>query len=237
MNGKTLVLTLIALTALIFAISACEKEKIVESTEYISETEYITLPPDTVFQVRIDTVYTSDSTIINNTDTVTITVHDTVVQVTTIIDTVFSVDTVTTIQHHYDTTTVTIVDTVTTLQCDPNEYLAMAALQYYANSEVIQFINSEFGYTDGWVLYLNPFQSDVQSPSAGVYDIYGYIDYWTPEWDGYYVLEYYYRIDYTSGDPTNPENWTLSEPPAASPTRQPGMRIVPETSDAIRDLR
>lgn len=53
---------------------ACEKERIVESTEYIERIEYIQLPGDTVYQT--DTIF--------NGDTIVQTVYDTI----TIVDTV-----------------------------------------------------------------------------------------------------------------------------------------------------
>ncbi|UCG63155.1 MAG: hypothetical protein JSV52_07710, partial [Candidatus Zixiibacteriota bacterium] len=44
---------------MILSLPGCEKEKIVESTEYIHDIEYVELPADTVF--RVDTVLIQDS--------------------------------------------------------------------------------------------------------------------------------------------------------------------------------
>jgi hypothetical protein len=205
------------------AVAGCEKEKIVESTEYIHDIEYIELPPDTVLQV--DTVFVSDSTTIYSTDTIFL--FDTVVQIEQIYDTLYIHDTVTTIQYYYDTTF--IVDTITLTQCAPNEYLALTAMQYYCDPLVIDFVNAEFGLTEGWILYLSAFQLDVTQLSSDIYDIYGYIDYWTIDWSGYYPLEFYWRITYVSGDPADPTNWQLSDPPSVAPGHQPGIRLIQES--------
>jgi len=66
------------------------------------------------------------------------------------------------------------------------------------------------------------------SPSTGVYDFYGYIDYWTPDWSGYYLLEYYWRMTYLGGDPTDPNNWRLSDPPAGASGRDSGLKLSVE---------
>jgi hypothetical protein len=184
----------------------CEKEKIVESTEYVHDIEYVQLPPDTV--VKIDTVFISDS----------VTVHTT--------DTLFLYDTV--VQHDYDTTFVT--DTVLVSQCDPNEYLAVAALHYYSDPLVLDYIDQQFGYNDGWIFYLSSFQLDLTRQSSDVYDIYGYIDYWTPDWSGFYPLEFYWRLTYTDGDPADPRNWELNEPPTAAPGYQPGLKLIQDST-------
>ncbi len=228
--------------SIIFAwliMAGCEKEKIVESTEYIHDIEYIQLPPDTV--LKIDTVYLSDSVTIYDIDTMYI--FDTVVQVNYIYDTahiydtvhiyetvyihdtVHIYDTVTTVVHHYDTTVVT--DTVTVSQCDPNEYLAMTALHYYSDVAVIEYIYQAYGYDDGWVFYLSSFQVDLTKQSASVYDIYGYIDYWTPDWSGYLPLEFFWRMTYTGGDPADPNNWQMTDPPTSAPEHEPGLRTIP----------
>jgi len=201
---------LLLLIAALVGAAGCDKEKIVQSTEYVHDTQYVEQPPDTVFQV--DTVYNNDSVIVNHTDTLT--VHDTVVQV----------------NYVHDTVTVYQTDTVLTTQCDPNEYLAFSALQYYCDPLVIQFINNEFGLTDGWIFYLSAFQVELTTQSASTYDIYGYIDYWTPDWSGYYPIEYYWRLTYTGGDPADPESWRLDDPPANAPNHTPGIKISEDAS-------
>jgi hypothetical protein len=68
-----------------------------------------------------------------------------------------------------------------------------------------------------------------------VYDLYGYIDYWTPDWSGYYPLEFGYRLTFTGTDPTNPNDWDITEAPATGSSPHPGgLRIVPETTNAHR---
>jgi hypothetical protein len=225
----------IAVILLLFAVSlillqtGCEKEKIVESTEYVRDVEYVEVPPDTIYQV--DTITNHDSTTVTLSDTVTIT--DTIVQVDYVYDTVRVYDTVETVVNHYDTTVV--VDTVETVRCNPNEYLAIAALQYYVDPLVLEFINSEFGYSDGWIFYLSSFQLELTRQSSTTYDIYGYIDYWTPDWSGYYPLEYYWRLTFTGGDPADPQDWQLSDPPTGSPSLTPGIKLIPDaTQRSIR---
>ena len=215
---------------------SCSKEKIVENTEYVHDIEYVQLPPDTI--IHFDTLTVNDSVTVNHLDTLI--VLDTIVQVNQVHDTVIVNhtvtvhDTVVTVQHHYDTSFV--VDTVTVQQCNPNQYLAYTAMQIGADQQVIQFINQQFGYTDGWVLYLSSEQVELTRQSANVYDIYGYIDYWTPDWSGYYPLEFFWRMTFTDGDPADPSKWQMSDPPATSPSRQPGVRIAPSPSSTQRQL-
>ncbi len=201
---------MLLLVAALLGAAGCDKQKIVES--YIHDTQYVEQPPDTVFMV--DTVFTNDSVLINHTDTVL--VHDTVVQVSYI----------------HDTVTVTVTDTVMTAQCTPNEHLAFAALQYYCDPLVIDLVNSEFGLTDGWIFYLSAFQIELTQQSANIYDIYGYIDYWTTDWSGYYPIEYFWRMTYTGGDPADPENWQLDDPPASAPDHSPGVKVIEDPSRA-----
>lgn len=207
---KVIILSvIITVSYLLFFAAGCEKEKIVESTEYIHDIEYVESPPDTVY--RVDSVFSSDTVTIHTTDTVI--VFDTVVQV------------------EY------IHDTVLTYQCDPNEYLAIAALQYYTDPLVIELVNQEYGYDDGWVFYLSSFQLDLNPVSSDVYDIYGYIDYWTPDWSGFYPLEFYWRLTYTGGDPADLNNWQLSEPISAAADRRPGVRLKPDAAAGQRSIR
>jgi hypothetical protein len=203
------------LTMMVFLVVAgCDKEKIVETTEYIHDVEYVELPADTVFVN--DSVHTTDTLIL----------YDTVVQVEQVFDTVFVHDTVTNV----------IVDTVLNNQCTPNEFLAMGALEYYTDPLVLEFINAEFGYSDGWIFYLSAFQSEFTKQSANVFDLYGYIDYWTPDWSGFYALEYYWRLTFTGGDPANPNNWQMSEPPGGVSGYQNGVSLTqdPSRKDAIQ---
>jgi len=251
------------LVLLVLSISTgCNKEKIVESTEYIRETEYIEQPPDTVtvhdtitqtvhyydtttlidtvFQtdnvfdtmIVVDTVYESDLvydtivvtdtlvTVVNYYDTTT--TVDTIYQIDPVYDTVVQFDTIVTVEHHYDTTY--SVDTVGVSQASPVALLAYTAMQYYSDPIVLEFINQEFGETDGWIFYMSIYQNEVAYPSTGVYDFYGQIDYWTPDWSGFYPFEYYWRLTYVSGDPADPRNWGMSDPPGEfAPGRQAGV--------------
>jgi hypothetical protein len=212
-----------------FALSGCDKERVTESTEYVHDIQYVELPPDTIaiFDTLfvggsdtitiIDTIFVGGGDTINTTDTFY--VHDTVTQVTYIHDTVFTHDTVTTVVH----------DTVEVSQCAPNEYLALAALQYYSDPMVFDYIYNEFGVSGGWTFYLSAFQLEITQQSSGVYDFYGYIDYWTEDWSGFYALEFYWRVSYTSGDPAHPGNWQMSDPPTSAPGLTPGLKIIGET--------
>ncbi len=230
---KILMIGILALTVPL--ISGCDKERIVTSTEYVHDIEYIELPPDTVFLV--DTLLSHDSVLIYTVDTVVLydttiqIILDTVIQVINVSDTVFIYDTVVTVEQHFDTVIVT--DTVLTTQCLPNEHFAFAALQYYSDPLVLNLVYQQFGFTNGWVLYLSEFQSSLSARSSDVYDIYGYINYWTVGWSGYYLLEYYWRLSFMGGDPADPRNWRLSEPPrGASSGPQPGLKLFEDTTHA-----
>ena len=162
---------------------------------------------DTVHQVTWDTV------VVNNF------IYDTTVVTVTV------VDTVTQTVHHYDT--VTVVDTVETNVSLPYAHFAWTALPFHADPLVLEFINAEFGYTEGWIYYLSFAQSTFENPEAGVYDFCGYIDYWLPDFSGYYPLEYCFRMTYVGTDPADPMNWELIDTPA-SPGTDPGIRLAPE---------
>lgn len=218
---KIAMLGVLALTILVIA--GCDKERIVTSTEYIERVEYVESPPDTI--LLVDTLLVGDTVIVR--------VSDTVLQYDTIVQTIH--DTIVLIEQHYDT--ITITDTIANSQGLPNEHLAFAALQYYSNPLVIAYINLQFGYTGGWVFYLSEFQVDLNSGSSGVYDIYGYIDYWTPNWVAYYFLDFWWRLSYTGGDPSDMENWQMSEPPPTASGRPPGLRINQDRMQTIPALR
>ncbi len=226
-------LTLATAVILVAAFLSCERIEKVTETEYVHDIKYIENPPDTIF--KLDTLYRADTVIIRDTvegggiDTVIITniirdtvrIHDTVT-ITNIIH-----DTITVTRTIHDT--VTVIDTVETESCPPYAHFAFVALQYHADAEVIAFINSEFGYEDGWVYYLSIMMSEMSNPSTGVYDFYGYIDYWAPDWSGYYPIEYYFRVSYLGGDVSDPDNWQLSEPPSNA-KNQPGLHLVTRTA-------
>ncbi|MFH2034892.1 MAG: hypothetical protein ABIJ45_00700 [Candidatus Zixiibacteriota bacterium] len=216
-----IIVTLLAFLLIftIFGLNGCDKEKIVTSTEYVEKIEYVEVGGDTIY--LIDTVYSHDSTVVSTTDTV--------YQTSYIHDTIFSIDTVITQINHYDTVVITDIDTVTITQPSPSAGLAFSAMQSYSDGLVLDAINAEFGISDGWVFYLSVNQIDLSTVSSSVYDIYGYIDYWTTDWSGFYAFEFYWRMTYKGGDPTNPANWTLSEPPSLSPTREPGLMRIDKT--------
>lgn len=189
------------------------------------------LPPDTI--LIHDTVVINEG---GGTDTVYAT--DTVYQSETVYDTVTitETDTVETVQHHYDTTIVTVTDTVTVTQSSPDLANAYNALMYYTDPMVMEFIYAEFGLDDGWTLYSSGAQIAFAQASPGVYDIAGYIDYWTPDWSSYYPLEFQFRMSYTSGDPSDVDNWTITES-TAMPGYTSGVSVSKNNSDEQRSLR
>ena len=243
-------LGLIFLLLLTLAMYGCDKERIVESTEIIKDIQYIEQPPDTIFMV--DTLYRHDSS--------TTIIHDTIYQVTNHYDTIYShsVDTIVTTQTVRDTVfinqtdtvniattdTVTITDTVTVTQTvtdtvlvsqnSANSSLAFAALTYYSNTFVIDFINTEYGITEGYIFYLNEFQSDVTQSGANQWDIYGLIDFWTTDFTGFEALEFYWRLTYTGGDPSDPNSWTITDPPGNFAGTAPGIHAVNKSVTAER---
>lgn len=225
---------LLSLIVALLSVAGCDKERIVESTEYVHDIEYLESPPDTIFVT--DTIFSQDSVSVPGTDTIIVT--DTVVQVNNYYDTVMVevVDTIVTVQHHYDTVTVAVVDTVLSVQCDPNPYFAIIAMQYHTDPLVYEFVNQEFGLSDGYIFYLSSYQIEITAPSATSYDIYGYIDYWTTDLSGYYMIEYYWRVTYLGGDPLDMENWQLSEPPAKTSGHVPGINMSTEPIQIERTL-
>ena len=60
MIKPVVIIVALIIIAMILSLPGCEREKIVESTEYVHESEFVALAADTVF--RIDTVFTQDST-------------------------------------------------------------------------------------------------------------------------------------------------------------------------------
>jgi len=198
----TTILMILILSLLL--LSGCEKEKIVNTTETIREIEYVDVPGGTV--VRVDTVF------VNGQGADTVTVYDTTFQTTT--DTVF------------------VTDTVGSSSCSPVEQFAFAAMQYQTDPQVIEMVNAEFGLTEGWIYYLSEFQSDITVVSAGTFEIYGYIDFWTTDWSGYFPIEYLWRMTYTSGDPADPNSWQMSEPAGPVSGHPPGLHLVKDANRA-----
>jgi len=207
----------------------------------ISELKYIVLftnklptRTDTVFNSDTSTVYIMDTAFVfdtviqihNNYDTVNVYVYDTVSTVNNHYDTTYMIDTVLQVVNNYDTVTVTVTDTVQTAQCNPNAHTAVGALQYYSDPIVLEAIYNEFGYEDGWIFYLSTYQVALDNPAANIFDIYGYIDYWAPDWSGYYAFEYLWRLSFNGGDPANPTNWQMSDPPTGVAGYEPGLHRV-----------
>ena len=232
-NRPILILLTLTVLAVLISSFGCSKERIVESTEYIENTEYIELPPDTVRVYQIDTVFSHDSVTVETIDTLLVEIHDTISMIDTVTINIY--DTVTQVQQHYDT--VVIIDTVETSTFAPTISEGFTALQNYSDPLVLDFVNTEFGLTDGWIYYLSILQSNIVETSTGVYNVTGYIDYWAPDWSGYYALEYYWQIRYNGGDPTDASNWTLGDPPAASPTHSPGIKLSTDASRTDRPVQ
>jgi hypothetical protein len=243
-EGRFIVRKLLLAFILLFVgltIFSCEKEKTVTSTEYIHDIEYIEGPTDTVLMIdtllRIDTLIQYDTTGVNDIDTVTI--IDTVFQTATdtlyiteyIYDTTRIVDTVTITNHIYDT--VTVIDTVTNTECLPFVHFAFTCMPVHADPVILDFINTETGYSEGWIYYLSSAQTDMQSPSNGVYDFYGFVNYWTADFTGYYPMEYYWRMSYLSGDPSDPANWELSDPPMRTDGKVGGLKLIEKSAPNI----
>lgn len=184
--------SLFAATVLMIAISfGCSKERIVESTQYIHDTKYIDLPPDTV--LRIDTVFRQDSSLVYRTDTIR--VHD----------------------------TVTIRDTVVKSVYAPSAATAISAMEVQTDPLIFAYALQNFGDSAGWTTYLSPTQMAGQEVSTGVFDLYAYVMYWTGDFSGYYPFEIYWRMTYKSGDPSDAANWTMTDPPAATPGKIAGL--------------
>ncbi len=217
MKRLLLKIAFLGLLALLLFVSGCDKERIVQSKEYIHDVQVVT---DTV--VRIDTVVHHDSTVTHVVDTIRI--HDTVRT------TVYIHDTVQTVRNHYDT--VVVRDTVVKTLNPPSQVTAMNAMEIQSDQLVMQFINQQFGLTDGWILYLTPEQCAITQVSSTVYDIDAYVTYWASDWSGYYPLEVYWRLTYTSGDPNDPNNWQMTDPPSAVSGHQPGIRSAVKQAPA-----
>ena len=270
MNRKSLIIFAFLFLLIGLITTGCEKEKIVESTEYIHDIEYVNTPADTIF--KIDTVFKSDTTtttttvidtviildsstvsdtiFINDTTIMTITdsiaVFDTVTQIINNYDTVIIADTINTIEYNYDTLivadtintveyihdTISVTDTVQVSQNIPNEFLAFTALQYYSDPMVIEATTAEYGITGGYIFYLSAYQHSMTKQSTSVYDIYGYIDFWTTDWSDFYAYEYYWRMTYIGGDPADPLNWQISDPPAFNSSNTPGLNVIQKNEDA-----
>lgn len=183
----------------------CEKTTTTTSSEF----------HEIVGQNQSDTVFVHDTVFSNNGNPTTVYdttfVHDTVVQ------------------------TVTQVDTVTIQSSGPTVYTAFTAMQAYTDAQVIADVNATVGYTDGWVLYLSAYQSYIDNPSTNVWDLAGYIDYWSPDFSDFYAYEYGWRVSYVSGDPGDPNNWQFSDIPAGAPNGANGLKRVdkPESRKTV----
>jgi hypothetical protein len=225
-NMKIVFLIFIVLVAIL----GCNKERIIESTEYIHDIQYVESPPDTVFHldtlIVIDTVGTDgrDTVLLLDTvfqvsqvhDTVkiTVTVHDTVFRTQYIYDTVFDVDTV--VRTTYKASTATAIE----------------AMQAQTDPLVLDYIYENYGYETGWIFYLASSQMEVAQSSTTVWDIYGYLEYYTEDWSEYMALEFYWRMTYLGGDPSLSSSWQISEPPSAASIHQPGINKLTKAAPA-----
>ncbi len=218
-------LTLLLMLAVIYG---CDKERIVTTTETVIDTEYIELPPDTILITDSFFVNTTDTFQLISTDTVFVNTTDTLTVYDTTFQTHILIDTVEIFQTLYDTVMVTVTDTVVQNNQTADANYAYTALQFHTDPAVLQFINTEFGLADGWILYLSTFQNTVTNPSVGVYEFTGFIDYWVPDWSSYYPLEYAWRVTFNGGDPSNPSSWSLSDPPAVVNGKNAGISLVKE---------
>jgi hypothetical protein len=229
MRSKILLSSFAVLTVVLLLFGCNNKERIVESTQYVHDITYQT---DTINVYHTDTVFRGNDTVrVYSHDTVRVTdtarIHDTV-RVTVTVH-----DTVTTIKNHYDTLTVTVTvhDTIVKPQWIPTQQAAIVAMQVQTDPQVLQFANEQFGETSGWVFYNSPAQMTVTKVSTGVYDIGAYVDYWTTDFAGYYPLEVAWRMTYKSGDPSIATNWTMADPPAVQGMK-PGISIPLGTAPA-----
>ena len=215
MTPKTLIGTTLLCTVLFLTVLAagCNKERIVESTEYIHDIQYIESPPDTV-TVR-DTVFRSDSVIVRTEDTIKIT--DTLRITNTIHDTVQ----VTNVVH----------DTVLRAECTASTQMAIDAMISQSDPLILDFLLQEVGENDGWVFHLSPSQMNITQVSSTVWDIYSVVDYWAADWSGYTQIEMYWRLTFTGGDASNPNNWTMTDPPAV-PQYRPGINPTVKSAAA-----
>jgi hypothetical protein len=100
---------------------------------------------------------------------------------------------------------------------------------------ILAFLMQEVGENDGWVFHLSPSQMEITQISSSVWDIHSVVDYWAADWSGYYQIEMYWRVSSTGGDASDPDNWTLTDPPSAQRFR-PGINPT-EKSAAAQSLK
>lgn len=223
---RVLSITIIMIPALfaVLFLGCNNKEKIVNSTEYVHDIQYVQSPPDTI--LHVDTVFSHDSSVVHTVDTILRidTVYNTNVIHDTVRTTVIVHDTVVTIVHNYDTVVVT--DTILQTQCLPSGTSAVVAMEIQTDPLVLDYANQTYGLSDGYIFYLSPAQMNLSKVSTGVYDIYAYLEYYSTDWSQYEAFEIYWRMTYTGGDPNDPSNWEMSDPPSAVSGHQPGLKAV-----------
>ncbi|SYZ72494.1 exported hypothetical protein [Candidatus Zixiibacteriota bacterium] len=229
MKRKAIFIILAALMIAALSLLSCNnKEKIVNSTEYVHDIQYVQSPPDTI--IHIDTVLVHDSSTAPTADTVLR--IDTVYQTNTIHDTVRTTvivhDTVVTVRNIFDTVVVT--DTVTLTQCAPSGTSAVIAMEVQTDPLVLDYANQNYGLSDGYIFYLTPSEMNISKVATGVYDIYAYLEYYSTDWSQYEAFEIYWRMTYVSGDPNDPSNWQMADPPSAVADHQPGLKAVTKSS-------
>jgi len=216
--GATLLWLAVFLTILA---AGCNKERIVESTEYVHDIRYIESPPDTVI-VR-DTVFRSDSVVVHTKDTIRIT--DTLRITNTVHDTVR----ITSVVHDTVRVTSVVHDTVLKAQCSVSQQMAVDAMISQADPAILDFLMQQVGQNDGWVFHLSPSQMNITQVSSTVWDIGSMVDYWAADFSGYYQIEMLWRMTFSGGDASNPNNWTMTDAPA-SPQYKPGLNPVVKTA-------
>lgn len=242
MRRAILIGLILLLSLAAFLVASCTREKTLQSTEYVHDIKYVDSPPDTI--IRWDTILRADTVKVASKDTVRIvdTVHTTnvvydTIRVTQLVHdtvrvTVTVHDTVVTVKTHYDT--VTVIDTVLKTQTTPNATLAISAMEYQTDPLVYSYVAQNVGDTGGWVFYLSPAQMAVTTVSSGTYDILSYVDYYAADFSGDFPMYVKWRMTYQSGDPTNPNNWQMSNPPGAV---SPGLTTASKGSAAHLIIR
>jgi hypothetical protein len=219
------IVVLVTLAALLAA--GCSKEKTVESTQYVHDIKYVEVPADTIIKydtiIRMDTVKIDgkDTVIVIDTVRINTVTHDTVRVTSVVHDTVK----VTSVVHDTVFTIKTVHDTIVKTQYAANIMHAITAMEVKADTLVLQYVYSQLGENNGWIFYLSPEQMSLSQVSTGVYDIGVYIDYYAADFSGDYPLEASWRLTYKSGDPQNPNNWTMADPPTGVSGFPAGLRL------------
>jgi hypothetical protein len=220
--------------SLLLIASGCNKEKIVENTEYVHDTEYVQLPPDTV--TLYDTIRIIDTTTSSDVDTII--VIDTVIKVTTVHDTV--------VVNHviYDTVRTTVHDTVTTIHHDTvtvtsyraGKGTAFVALQAYLDANYFSGDYVEYLSLASMAAYnsANSTTFGVTASGTNSWDVYGML--YSNAEETYYEFEM--LVTYNgSGNPDNLSSWTVDESVGSAPANgAASLRPVPTPTTIQREM-